>query len=136
MIPVDEESFAGLVARFEELLDRQDAAVMRVVVMTIASPGPVDLSTADHGGKRIRINSVGVCDVRLPQSSPVGTVFLPRQTNTGQLRFLPFGTSVLRNGLNHNGTARQYAAVSLTCERNDDGNSAVWMLDGDTAAVG
>lgn len=136
--PVDQESFAQLVARNQALVDEQRAAVRRFLVQTIVGPGPIALSDAAHGGKRLRVlNGAAATTIvlQLPADAVVGTVFLPRQLGPALLRFVPAPGATLRHRLGHNGTAAEGAAASLMCEANIDGASAEWWLDGDTGLV-
>lgn len=133
--PVDTESFAALVARMGDLLDDQDAALRRVLVQTMVGAGPYSLTEADHSGKQIRIQHTDTVVVNLPVNAAVGTIFLVRQTGTGQLKFVPGSGSTLNHRLAHNATAGQHGCVRLTCEANVSGTAAQWWLDGDTGQV-
>jgi hypothetical protein len=135
---VDQESFAALVARNMALVEAQAAAVRRLLVMTIIGPGPIVLSDATHGGKRLRVANgpaAATIELQLPADAPIGAVILPRQVGPALLRFTPALGATLGHRLGHNGTAGEGAAASLTCEANADGASAEWWLDGDTGLV-
>lgn len=132
--PVDEASFAEMVGRFNALVDEWRGAVRRILVQEMPGTGPHALTDALHGGKRLRIGNgeaTAAIIVNLPADAPVGTVFLPRQVGAGPLRFIAAPGSTLYHRLGHNGTAGRDAGAALTCEA-----AGVWLLDGDTAAVG
>jgi hypothetical protein len=136
--PVDQSSFAELVVRFQDMLGQQEAALNSIAVQSLTGAGPIALDASINGGARVLIgngNAIASISVTLPATAPVGTIFCPRQTGAGPLKFVVTGTSTLVNRNGHDGTAGQWAGVCLTCEANDGGQSARWVLEGDTAVV-
>ena len=133
--PIDLETYAGMVQRLSDLLDKQDAALYRILVKAaVLSTNTYALDVAD-AGKQMRIQYATQASIALPNNAEVGTLFLVRQVGTGALKFVPDTGGTLVHRLNHNGTAGQFACVRLTCEANANGNSAVWVLDGDTGQL-
>lgn len=136
--PVDQESFAALTARFQSLIDQWSLVVKRVLVMEIVGAGPITLSDATHGGKSLLISngsSTTAIQLTLPADAAVGTLFLVDQVGTSQAKLVPASGATLRHRLLHNGTAGQWASLSVKCIRNTNGASAEWLVVGDTAII-
>lgn len=137
--PVDQASFAQLVARFSALMDQYRALVSRVQIQQLSGPGPWTLSEADHGGKALSVSNytaTGSISLMLPADAANGALFLVDQVGPAPVRFVPAGGAMLNHRLGHNGTAGQWASISAKCIANPNGSSAMWLLAGDTAAVG
>jgi hypothetical protein len=118
------------------LLNQAGSALL--TVLGFAGAGPHALDRIEHAGRRLRIGAdeaAATIAVVLPADADVGTVFLPRQTGAGALKFVPAPGATLTHRLGHNGTAGRWAGASLTCETNEGGQAAAWYLDGDTAVV-
>lgn len=136
--PIDTSSFAELLNRMQELVDLQTLAVRRLLVMEIVGPGPIPLSHETHGGKQLRVsngNATAVIVADLPADAIVGTLHLVRQTAAAPIKFVGAFGATISNRYGHNGTAGVGANVKVACEKNDGGSSALWVLEGETAAL-
>jgi hypothetical protein len=135
----DQMSFAQLVQLMQEQLAAQDAARNAVPVAERIGAGPFTFTEANEGGKRLRVgngNAAATITIILPKNANIGTVFMVRQVGLGRVKVVvENGASLWPYQTGHNGTAAIYAVIILTCERNDDGNSAVWHLDGISGVV-
>lgn len=89
---------------------------------------------ASDTGKRLLFTNGSAITVTLPNSLPVGFVCEVKQKGAGQITFSPASGASIQNIDTHTKTEGQYAVVSLLVEENSGGSSAVYALDGRTAA--
>jgi hypothetical protein len=110
-------------------------------------PGPLaaDVATEDVTGtsytlvagdlgKRKRATNAAAVTVTLPNSMEQGFSVLFCQAGAGQITFAADSGATLNNRAGHSKTAGQWSEISLTVDPNSDGNSASWVLSGDSAS--
>lgn len=110
-------------------------------------PGPLaaDVTTEDVSGttytlvaadlgKRKRTTNAASVTVTLPKTLEQGFGVLFCQAAAGQITFAAEAGGTLNNRAGNSKTAGQWAEVALTVDSNSDGNSAAWVLSGDTAS--
>jgi Collagen triple helix repeat (20 copies) len=85
-------------------------------------------------GKRKRTTSSSAVTVTLPKTLAQGFSVLFCQAAAGQITFAAEAGATLNNRAGQNKTAGQWSEVSLTVDTNSDGNSAYWVLSGDSAS--
>jgi len=85
-------------------------------------------------GKRKRTTSSSAVTVTLPKTLEQGFSVLFCQAAAGQITFAAETGATLNNRAGQSKTAGQWSEVSLTVDTNSDGNSASWVLSGDSAS--
>ena len=85
-------------------------------------------------GKRKRTTDAAAVAVTLPKTFAQGFSVLLCQAGPGQITLAAETGGTLNNRAGNSKTAGQWSEVSLTVDSNSDGNSAVWVLSGDTAS--
>jgi hypothetical protein len=85
-------------------------------------------------GKRKRATNASAVTVTLPKTLEQGFSVLFCQAAAGRITFSPETGATLHNRAGFSKTAGQWSEVSLTVDSNADGNSASWVLSGDTAS--
>jgi hypothetical protein len=110
-------------------------------------PGPLaaDVTTEDVTGtsytlvagdlgKRKRTTNSSAVTVTLPKTLEQGFSLLFCQAGAGQITFAAESGATLNNRAGYSKNAGQWSEVSLTVDTNSDGNSASWVLSGDSAS--
>jgi hypothetical protein len=136
--PVDEASFAALVARFSGQLDEWRGLVRQVLVLELNGAGPWTLTAADHGGVSLLVsnfNATATISLTLPATASAGTIFLVDQVGPAPVKLVGAAGATIVHRLAHNGTAGRYASISAKCIGNSGGGSAQYLIGGDTALL-
>lgn len=95
----------------------------------------IDVAGADSDrGRMIECNNASGITVTLPNSAPVGFYCSVYQGGAGQITFTPASGATRVNRQSHTKSAGQWAGCGLKVWRNSGGNTAQWVLTGDTAA--
>lgn len=102
-------------------------------VMTDDVTGTSYTLVAGDLGKRKRTTHAAAVTVTLPNDMAQGFSVLFCQAAAGQITFAPASGATLHNRAGDAKTAAQWSEVSLVVDSNADGNSAAWVLSGDTA---
>jgi hypothetical protein len=84
-------------------------------------------------GKWVTHDNGGAVTVTLPKTAPIGFVCEGMQIGAGQVTYSAQSGATLINRQSQFKIAGQGGVVSLRVISNSDGNSAVWVLAGDTA---
>ena len=84
-------------------------------------------------GKRKRTTNAGSVTVTLAKTLEQGFSVLFCQAGAGRITFSAETGATLNNRAGYSKAAGQWSEVSLTVDTNTDGNSASWVLSGDTA---
>lgn len=81
----------------------------------------------------VTLDNAGAITLNLPDDLPVGYNLLVVQKGAGGVTFSPQGGATLQNRQGHTTIAGQWGVASLVVIENTGGNSAVYVLAGDTA---
>jgi hypothetical protein len=106
---------------------------LAAAVMTEDVTGTSYTLIAGDLGKRKRTINASAVTVTLPNDMTQGFSVLFCQAAAGQITFAPASGATLHNRAGDAKTAAQWSEVSLIVDSNADGNSAAWVLSGDTA---
>lgn len=111
----------------------QNTQGQTVVFSNIQSGTTYTLVSGDSG-KIIRFTNASAITLTLPNSLAVGFNCTVIQAGAGQITFSPAGGANRRNRQSHTKAAGQWAVCNLQVITNSGGNTAEYVLSGDTAA--
>lgn len=86
-------------------------------------------------GAILEFTNAATVTLELSRDAPLGTAITVAQMGTGSINFVAGTGATLVNRRTHAFTSGQYALVTLLVVNNTDGQSAEYVLSGDTAAA-
>lgn len=123
---------AGTLAETGVRIDAQDCIYGYRSKVRVETGGAYTLQASDSGCIIETADAGGVI-VTLPEDMPQGLTVTVMQGGAGTVTFSPAGGASLMNRNSHNQTAGQYAVCTVYVRSNADGESAVYVMTGDSA---
>ena len=110
----------------------------RISVATLDASGTPPTLTGDHFNKKLRITggtATTPVTIIAPRTAPIGASIVLRGLSASVKVIAESGAPGVQNADGHNGSAGPGKTITLSCEDNPGGNSALWYIDGSTGIV-